>query len=356
MQYLDKLKKERSIDRVIFLAGMCLAFIGFLVPTVYVKQIVTVADLTTLSEATLTEAVDSTSEDEYALTTEDSESSEEGEDAEGTDDELAESDDDEFASEDEDLAFDDEESEEDVEREFDHFASRKAIVTDYKKNLQKDIYGNYETNPDGSIKFEYILDKSGNKIIETTVSYDYVIVDAEVEENDEGHVVRVLENGKPKYSYVLDFDKNGVRLEDDDTVHIDQATLEQDFKIEKNIFNLFGVLDVFNQTGKDYGDFDYIPGTAYNATFMVIVWLCTIAGIILFFVAKSIIGDVIVLLLAIAFGLAASFCIPLTLGVPFVTGSFFVGAYLVAAGLIASLVGTLLGAAHIKHPDQAKVN
>ena len=38
MQYLDKLKKERSIDRIIFLAGMVIAFIGFLVPTVFVKD------------------------------------------------------------------------------------------------------------------------------------------------------------------------------------------------------------------------------------------------------------------------------------------------------------------------------
>ena len=40
MKYLDKLKKERSVDRVIFLAGMVLAFVGFLIPTVYVKMAV----------------------------------------------------------------------------------------------------------------------------------------------------------------------------------------------------------------------------------------------------------------------------------------------------------------------------
>ena len=38
MQYLDKLKKERSIDRVIFLAGMVLAFIGFLIPAFFLKE------------------------------------------------------------------------------------------------------------------------------------------------------------------------------------------------------------------------------------------------------------------------------------------------------------------------------
>lgn len=341
MQYLDKLKKERSLDRVIFLAGMVLAFIGFLIPTVYIKQIVTEVDLTTK-----TEAVPSTNSDDVDEFYSDDEES----DAEFAEDEEAY---DEFAEDEEDDDDLDYLDYDDTEREFDHFVSKKEITTDFKKNFKKDVYGNYETDYDGKPKFEYVLDKNGNKIVETTVSYKYLIVDAEVEENDDGDYVRVLENGKPKLTYVLDFDKDGIELEDGEVVRVTQEELEKDFTVKTNVFNLFGAVNVFNQTGKDYGDFDYIPGTAHNATFLVVVWLCTIAGIVLFFVAKSIIGDIIVLLLAIAFGLAATFTIPLTLDVTFVTGSFFVGAYFVAIGLIASLVGTLLGAAHVKHPSQA---
>lgn len=351
MQYLDKLKKERSIDRVIFLAGMVLAFIGFIIPTIYVKQIVTTVDLTSAEDAlALAESADYSDEpeefdsedsDSYEYVAEDDESDEYDVDEDYADSSLA------FAYEDEEDDFD----YDDTEYNFAYYASKKEITTEYKKLYKKDLYGKYETDSDGERKYEFVLDKNGNKIPVTNITYKYIVVDAEVDD-DENFILG--ENGKPKYSYILDFDKDGNKLPDDEFVRVPASEIESNYTIKKNVFNLFGAVEVLNQSGVDYGDFDYIPGTAYNATFIVIVWLCTIAGIVLFFLTKTIIGDVIVVLLAIAFGLASMFCVPITLNVPFITGSFFVGAYVSAIGIIIALAGTLLGAAHIQHPNQVK--
>ncbi|MBQ4377595.1 MAG: hypothetical protein II821_00135 [Treponema sp.] len=348
MQYLDKLKKERSIDRVIFLAGMVLVFIGFLIPTIYVKQIVVKSDLTVAEPAEAVEVAESAESELDAVSeTEelDAEASEEGESTE----ETAES------EESEALAVEEESEEDDADRAFVHFASKKEVTKDFKKLFKKDVYGNYELDPlTGEPKFELILDKDGNKIPATTTTYKYVVVDAEVEENDDGEQSFILENGKPKLTYVLDFDKDGNKIPDGEVIHVKPEDLEKDYTIETNHFNLFGAVKVLNQSGLDYGDFDYIPGTAYNATFLVIVWLASIAGIILFFCAKSIIGDIVVTLIAIAFGLTATFTIPLTLSVAPIIGYYTVGGYFVLAGILVALVGSILGAAHIKHPSIAK--
>ena len=54
--------------------------------------------------------------------------------------------------------------------------------------------------------------------------------------------------------------------------------------------NVFGAASYFNKAP-----------SAYNSTFIVITWLCSIAGIALFFCTKTIVGDIIVTLLALAF-------------------------------------------------------
>ncbi|MCR4822544.1 MAG: hypothetical protein K5873_06695 [Treponema sp.] len=206
MQYLDKLKKERSIDRVIFLAGMVLAFIGFMIPTVYVKDEVVSAD----------SAVEATTEEDY------------------------------------------------VTEEIDYLAD----------NLESD-----------DLEFE-------DEEVETKVS----------------------------------------------------------------LKNIFGAATYFNRSP-----------VAYNATFLVVVWLCTIAGIVLFFVTKSFIGDILVVILALAFGLASVIGIAPALSDEFgayagyyteAVTPFFgyasVGSYLVVVGLIVATVATVLSAMHIQHPDQVK--
>ena len=120
--------------------------------------------------------------------------------------------------------------------------------------------------------------------------------------------------------------------------------------------NVFGAAAYFNKAP-----------SAYNTTFIIITWLCTIAGIVLFFITKTIIGDIIATLIALAFQLASIVSIAPSLTDPFGAYSsiytssvtpFFgytsVGGYLVIVGLIIAVVGSVLGAAHIQHPDQTK--
>ena len=120
--------------------------------------------------------------------------------------------------------------------------------------------------------------------------------------------------------------------------------------------NVFGAAAYFNKAP-----------SAYNSTFIIITWLCTIAGIVLFFITKTIIGDIISTLIALAFQLASIVSIAPSLTDPFGAYSsiytssvtpFFgytsVGGYLVIVGLIIAVVGSVLGAAHIQHPDQTK--
>ena len=120
--------------------------------------------------------------------------------------------------------------------------------------------------------------------------------------------------------------------------------------------NVFGAAAYFNKAP-----------SAYNATFIVIVWLCSIAGIALFFLTKTIIGDILVTLLALAFGIASIISIAPALTdifgaytsfysspvVPFF-GYTTVGGYLVLVGLLAATAGSVLGAAHIQHPSLKK--
>ena len=120
--------------------------------------------------------------------------------------------------------------------------------------------------------------------------------------------------------------------------------------------NIFGAAAYFNR----------VP-SAYNATFIVITWLCSIAGIALFFCTKTIVGDIFVTLLALAFEIASIITIAPSLSDMFgaytkfytspvtpIFGYTSVGGYLVLAGIIAAVAGSVLGAAHIKHPSQAK--
>lgn len=243
MQYLDKLKKERSIDRVIFFAGMVLAFIGFIIPTVYVRDEVPSNDEVAIEE-TVEESIEEVApaaSDELLAEAEDAEA------LEG--DELAE----EALAEDDDI-----------------FDVMNASEED------EDDYG------------------FGDDEVETKVFYK----------------------------------------------------------------NIFGAASYFNRSP-----------VAYNATFIVAVWVCTIAGIALFFLTKTIIGDIIATLIALAFGLASIVGIAPALSDEFgpyagyyaseVTPFFgysTIGGYLVVIGLIAAVVGSILGAAHIQHPDQVASN
>lgn len=253
MKYLDKLKKERSIDRVIFLAGMVLAFIGFLIPTVYVKMVVA-------------EPVDNTIEST------DNEEATQG--SEMGDDDFYESLINGTASS------DDSASEDDV------------VVDDDAVIILKEK----ETN--------FVLDKNYAKILDS--------------------------NGEPKkltttkYSYVAPYEVEGQH-------------------VHNKLLNIFGLAAAFN-----------VAPYAYNTTFLVIVWLCSIAGIALFFTAKTIVGDIVALLVGLGFAIASAISVPLTLHVLPIAGYMTVGGYFVIIGWIIAIVGSVLGAAHIQHPSQVK--
>lgn len=227
MKYLDNLKRERSIDRVIFLCGMVLAFIGFLIPTVYVRE--AIPEETAVIEET-------------ASTTE----------------EIAETSDELF---------------------------------DETEGYLDDTADNYLTDDEETVE-------------------DFLFTDSEVESRT-------------------------------------------------SLKNIFSAAVYFNQSP-----------TAYNATFLVIMWLCTIAGIALFFGTKTIVGDIISVLIGLAFGVASVIGIPTTLNDSFgfyanvyadagievlpIVGYMFVGGYLVLVGYIVALVGAVLSMAHIQHPSMKK--
>ena len=253
MKYLDKLKKERSIDRVIFLAGMVLAFIGFLVPTVYVKMVIA-------------DPVDNTIESEV-----------EENDNQGSD----VGDDDFYDSLINGTAASDDEGEED-----------DVVVDDEAVIVLKET----ETN--------FVLDKNYDKIL-----------------NKNGEPKKVTTT---KYSYVAPYEVEGQH-------------------IRNRVLNIFGLAAAFN-----------VAPHAYNATFLVIMWLCSIAGIALFFITKTIVGDIVTVLVGLGFAIASAIMVPVTFSVFPIVGYMTVGGYMVLAGWIIAIAGSVLGAAHIQHPSQAK--
>ncbi len=108
---------------------------------------------------------------------------------------------------------------------------------------------------------------------------------------------------------------------------------------EDGLYNVFTGASAYN-----------IPGYAYLATFLVVGWLASIAGIALFFITHTIVGDVVVWLIGCGFGIAELVSLFLYYEeLPFLHMS--AGAYVIIVGWIVALVGTVLGAAHIKAPQ-----
>lgn len=107
---------------------------------------------------------------------------------------------------------------------------------------------------------------------------------------------------------------------------------------DEGVKNVFSAAVYFNQ-----------PGIAYISTFVVIVWLAALAGIILYFITDFVVGDFLAWLVGAAFGIAATITLSLeTLENPF--GYMFIGSYLTFIGYTASLVALILEAKHIQHP------
>lgn len=253
MKYLDTLKKERSKDRVIFLAGMVLAFIGFLVPTVYVKMVV----------------------------------------AEPIDNTLEVSDDDEASQ-----------------------GSQMADDAFYESLINGTASTDDSSEDDVQINDEAVI------VLKST-STDFVR-----DKNDDKVLNR---KGEPKkvttteYSYIQPYE------------------VEAGQHVHNKLLNIFGLAAAFN-----------VAPYAYNATFLVIVWLCSIAGIVLFFVTKTIVGDIVAVLVGLGFAIASAISVPLTLQVLPIVGYMTVGGYMVLVGWVVAIIGSVLGAAHIQHPGIRK--
>lgn len=104
--------------------------------------------------------------------------------------------------------------------------------------------------------------------------------------------------------------------------------------------NVFGAASVMNYAEPS-------AGYAYNATFIVAMWLMSIGGIASFIFAGSLVTDVLVWIVGAGFGIAATITIP-----KFLEVSIFqytsIGGYLIFVGWTVALVGWILAAIHVQ--------
>lgn len=111
--------------------------------------------------------------------------------------------------------------------------------------------------------------------------------------------------------------------------------------------NIFAAATFFNYA-------DNQGGYAYNSTFLVALWLCTIAGIVVFLLSNGIVMDVVVWLIGAGFGLASVIKLPQYL--TYLTDEKFtpifsytiVGGYIIFIGWTLALVGVILSLVHVK--------
>ena len=110
---------------------------------------------------------------------------------------------------------------------------------------------------------------------------------------------------------------------------------------DEGVMNIITAAGYYNQ-----------PGIAYITTFIVIVWLAALAGIILYFVTDVVIADFIAWLIGAAFGIAnaIAMCLYCAENEYAVFGWVFVGSFVVFVGMTLALVGLVLQAIHIQHP------
>lgn len=109
-------------------------------------------------------------------------------------------------------------------------------------------------------------------------------------------------------------------------------------KSSKNIFAAAKFFNVADRGGAGY---------AYNATFLVVLWLMTIAGIAAFFCSNGIILDILVWLVGAGFGIAATITIPSYLEMNIFQYSA-VGSYVIFVGWTTALVGAVRSAVHVQ--------
>ncbi|MBQ7158030.1 MAG: hypothetical protein IJS09_01205 [Treponema sp.] len=110
---------------------------------------------------------------------------------------------------------------------------------------------------------------------------------------------------------------------------------------DEGVMNVFQGASFFNE-----------PGIAYISTFMVIVWLAALAGVVLYFVTDFMVADFIAWLVGAAFGIAhtVSMCLYSVENEYSLFGWIFIGSIIAFVGMTLALVGLILQAIHIQHP------
>lgn len=116
---------------------------------------------------------------------------------------------------------------------------------------------------------------------------------------------------------------------------------------EEGVLNVFSGAAFFNQ-----------PGIAYISTFMVIVWLAALAGIIVYFLTNFMVGDFVAWLVGAGFGAAHAIAMCMYLVENYeelgMLSWLYVGSFVTCAGFTTALVGLILQAIHIQHPLKPK--
>ena len=163
-------------------------------------------------------------------------------------------------------------------------------------------------------------------------------------------VVRaVLETATVSDTPAQEADIEATELSADDTVIVDENSAEveevvatETIEIERTaMLNIISGASYFNQ-----------PGVAYISTFIVIVWLAALVGVILYFAGNFVVVDFIVWLIGAAFGIAhtiamAMYCYDNDYAL---FGWIFIGSCLAFVGMTVALVGLILSVKNIQHP------
>lgn len=127
-----------------------------------------------------------------------------------------------------------------------------------------------------------------------------------------------------------------------DSFAVEEVTTTETIEVEKTVMlNIISGASYFNQ-----------PGIAYISTFIVIVWLAALVGVILYFVSNFVVADFIVWLIGAAFGIAhtiamAVYCYDNDFAL---FGWIFIGSCIAFVGMTAAFVGLILSIKNIQHP------
>lgn len=110
---------------------------------------------------------------------------------------------------------------------------------------------------------------------------------------------------------------------------------------DEGALNIISAASYFNQ-----------PGIAYISTFIVIVWLAALVGIVLYFTTDFLVANFIAWFVGAAFGIAntIAMCLYCAENEYGLFSWLFAGSFVVFVGMTLALVGLILGIKSIQHP------